>query len=273
MDVLGHGLERRAMAGLKESRHLNVRGLAFHFSCHCSKDPIRTVDPRMTFHRFLILTLAIMVWIPFGPVPAAGANRSDALPGGVQPLVVLNGQSPSTILPDGVRPLLTARELEVFLQELDQTPPPWESLQSTDVLEQSERLFQFNRQRDEKRITRGMAPTTPIAFLWSGLLRHYRPELQGYTLALGPEITSTSWGLVRFKPMNIPDFMVVRIPPQLAKRLRTTQPAEDIPQIGILFIGHLIEDESLIYDFSHDGRQEGMILPVVYITDVQYILH
>ncbi len=225
----------------------------------------------MTFQRFLILTLAILVGIPCWPVQATGENRSDSQPNGVQPLVGLNGQSPSTILPEGVRPLLTAKEQEAFLQELDETPPPWESLQSTDVLEQSERLFQFNRQRDEKRISRGRVPTTPIAFLWSGLLRHYRPEFQGYTVALGPEITSTSWGLIRFKPMNIPDHMVVRIPPLLEKQLRTTQSAEDILQIGILFIGHLIEDESLIYDFSHDGR-EGMILPVVFITGVRYIL-
>jgi hypothetical protein len=271
MDVLGYGMERGTMAGLTESSRLNGRGNAFHCACHCNKAPIPTVESHMTFNRFLVLTLAIMVWIPYWPAPAAGANQSDSSASGVQPLVDLDGESPSTVLPVGVRPLFTAKEQEKFLQELDETPPPWDSLQSADVREQSERLFQFNRQRDEKRISRGRGPATPIAFLWSGFLRHFNPELQGYTVALGPEITATSWGLVRFKPMNIPDHMVVQIPPLPGKRLKSTQPADAIPQIGILFIGHLIEDESLIYDFSHDG-QEGIILPVVFITEVHYIL-
>ncbi len=45
MDVLGHGLERRAMADLKEFRHLNGQGFAVHFSCHCRKNGIRTIKP------------------------------------------------------------------------------------------------------------------------------------------------------------------------------------------------------------------------------------
>jgi hypothetical protein len=40
----------------------------------------------------------------------------------------------------------------------------------------------------------------------------------------------------------------------------------------VLCIGALVPNESLIYGFSHDGHQEGMILPVVSVQNILYIL-
>ena len=44
-------------------------------------------------------------------------------------------------------------------------------------------------------------------------------------------------------------------------------------EIRVLFIGTLVQWESIIYAFSHDGLEQGMIMPVVQIDDVHYLSH
>lgn len=191
---------------------------------------------------------------------------------GIQPLIQLESQSLHQLIPKNIRPLLLPKEQEQFLQELEGQPPDWHTLQSLDHTEQSERLFQLNRARDETRLIHKDILQQPIAFLWSGLLRRYMPEYQGFLVALGPELTSTSWGIVRFKPMGLPDYLVAIPSLESAKQIQSQQQKGEQIAIGVLFFGTLVADESLIYSFSHDQKGDGMILPVVQIEDVRYFI-
>lgn len=192
---------------------------------------------------------------------------------GIQPLIQLEDQALSQLIPRNIRPLLLPKEQEEFLQELEGHPPDWPALQSLDHTEQSERLFQLNRGRDETRLIHKNIIQQPIAFLWSGFLRTYMPEYQGFSVALGPEFTSTSWGIVRFKPMGLPDYLVAVPSLESVENFRIRQQNGEQIAIGVLFFGTLVADESLIYSFSHDQKGDGMILPVVQIEDVRYFLN
>ncbi len=214
----------------------------------------------------LIASLSLLVSLA-APVAAFGSDI------GIRPLQELHGAPVHSLLSGSVRPLVTVQEMEDFLTELESTIPPWTSLASQDILEQSERLFAFNRHRDHIRELRHPARLhQTIAFLWSADLRGYHEEQQGYHLALGPDIVSTRWGLVRFKPWDIPgSMMVTHVPARLAKQLRDPDQSGSAG-IRVLFIGTLVESESIIYAFSHDGDHQGMIMPVVHITDVAYFI-
>ena len=198
-------------------------------------------------------------------------GQTDIL-SGIQPLLELGDQSVETLIPGYLRPLVDVKAMEAFLQELEGMPPAWTQLRHSDLTEQSERLFQLNRQRDEARTAQHSLLRQPIAFLWSGMLRQYLPEYQGFSLALGPELTRTSWGIIRFKPRDLPDYLIAVPSPALRKELLARQQAGEHIEIIVVFIGTLIPDESLIYAFSHDDHQEGMILPVVFIQNIMYIL-
>ena len=171
-----------------------------------------------------------------------------------------------------IRPLLTQREQEAFLAELEQTPPDWIMLQDKPGEERGHRLFEFNRLRDKQRSGHSLLQQR-VAFYWSGILRKYVPELKGFRVAVGPVHTNTSWGLVRFKPVNLPsemvavprsDEIVVALQKRLAEGLEIT--------VSILFTGRLVQDESLMYAFSHETPHLGIILPFVHIERVHYIL-
>ncbi|HNP61726.1 MAG TPA: hypothetical protein PKM72_12855 [Nitrospirales bacterium] len=199
-------------------------------------------------------------------------NGQPHMAKGIQPLIQLEGQSLHQLIPRDTRPLLLPEEQEAFLQELEGHPPDWPTLQSPDHTEQSKRLFQLNRARDEARLIHKNILQKPIAFLWSGFLRQYMPEYEGYSVALGPELTSTSWGIVRFKPVGLPDYLVAIPSLELVTLIRRQQQTGKQIAIGILFFGTLVADESLIYSFSHDQKGDGMILPVVQIEGVRYFL-
>jgi hypothetical protein len=191
---------------------------------------------------------------------------------GIQPLLELGDQSVQALIPESLRHLVVVKEIERFLQELEGMPPDWTQLRHSNLTEQSERLFQLNRQRDEARNPQHSLLHQPIAFLWSGMLRQYLPEYQGFSLALGPELTPTSWGIIRFKPRELPSYIVAVPSPVLRKQLLTRQQQGEQIEIIVVFIGTLTPDESLIYAFSHDGHKEGMILPVVFVQNIMYIL-
>ncbi len=191
---------------------------------------------------------------------------------GVQPLLELHGQSIHSFIPESTQSLVLAHEIEQFLQELESSPPNWTQLHHSDMTQQSERLFQFNRQRDKARVAKNAILEKPIAFLWAGILRQYLPEYQGFSLALGPELTHTSWGIIRFKPINLPAYLVATPSLDLRKQLLTQQEQGELIEIVVVCIGTLVSDESLIYGFSHDGHQKGMILPVVSVQNILYIL-
>lgn len=198
-------------------------------------------------------------------------GQTDTFPG-IQPLLELEGQTVQALIPGSLRTLVDVKEIEAFLQELEGMPPEWTQLRHSDLTEQSELLFQLNRQRDKTRTTQHSLLHQPIAFLWSGTLRQFMPEYHGFSLALGPEHSRTSWGIIRFKPLELPNYLVAIPSPVLRKKLLARQQHGEQIEIIIVFIGTLIPDESLIYAFSHDGNQEGMILPVVSVQRIRYIL-
>ena len=191
---------------------------------------------------------------------------------GVQPLLELDGQSIHDLIPASSQPLILSKEIEQFLLKLESVPPNWTQLRHSDITQQSERLFQLNRQRDKARAAKNALLEKPIAFLWAGILRQYLPAYQGFSLALGPELTNTSWGIIRFKPIDLPDYLVAVPSLVLGKELLVRQKQGERIEIVVICIGTLVPDESLIYGFSHDGHQKGMILPVVSVQNILYIL-
>lgn len=216
--------------------------------------------------QILIVSSSVLLEHPFV------GGQPPTTPDGIQSLVVLANQKPHDLIPPGVRPLLLPEEQEQFLQELEGSPPEWPTLYSTDQTIQSERLFQFNRLRDEARLSQDTLLNQPLAFLWTGILRQYLQEYPGFSVALGPELIPTSWGIIRFKPMDLPNYLVAVPPPELTTHLQDRQKEGERIEVGILLMGKLIPDESLIYAFSHDEEEEGMIMPVVSIQRILYFL-
>jgi hypothetical protein len=132
------------------------------------------------------------------------------------------------------------------------------------------RLFALNRKRDKAREGHVLL-NQPIAFFWSGLVRQYVPEHQGFTIAMGPDVTETAWGVVRFKPVGLPPYMIAIPSPEFRSSLQQQLAQGKKVDIKILFTGRLVPDESIIYAFSHDDPSHGMIIPVVQTEDVQYL--
>ncbi len=225
----------------------------------------------MNRNLFSLLSLFLLVLgcAIFSEIPKSYSQTQDAP--GIQPLLEPKGQSIHSLLPIDVRPLLLPNEIEQFLRKLEGVSPDWSMLRHTDITEQSERLFQFNRQRDKARQANTDLLEKQIAFAWAGFLRDYQPETQGFSLALGPEHIHTSWGVVRFKPINLPDYLVTIPSIKLKKHVLASKERGHPVEIIIICIGTLAPDESLIYAFSHDSHQEGMILPVVSVQRLLYV--
>jgi len=213
---------------------------------------------------FLLLT-GYFVWAPSSVYSQPNSNQ------GIQPLLELGGQDIHSLIPKNVHSLLLPQEIVQYLEKLEDTPPDWTKLRHHDIAEQSERLFQINRARDEARLAKDSLRQQPVAFVWGGLLRQYLPKFNGFSLALGPELIQTSWGIIRFKPIDLPDYLVAIPSVDLRKQLMARQKDGELIDIIVLCIGTLIADESLIYGFSHDGDQRGMILPVVSVQKIMYL--
>lgn len=215
------------------------------------------------------LLLCLVFWSSFHGISNAYQPDTNT---GIQPLVELEQQFIIDFIPPSIQPLVSSKEIERFLRNLEIEPPDWTQLHHADITEQSERISQFNRQRDRARSTKNTLKEEPIAFLWEGILRRYLPEYQGFSVALGPKLTNSSWGIIRFKPINLPDYLVAIPSLDLRKQLLIRQKQEEQLEIIVIFIGTLVPDESLIYGFSHDGHQKGMIMPVVSVQKMLYIL-
>ncbi len=225
---------------------------------------------RKPFQRMSRLWLLVLLCHHFLGLPSVYSQTVMA--NGIQPLIELERQTLHDLISLPIQALFFPHEMEHFLQKLEGAPPDWTQLRHTDITEQSTRLFNWNRQQDSARTDKNGLLQQPVAFLWTGLLRHYLPEFQGFSVALGPEYTNTSWGIIRFKPANLPDYLVAVPSGDLRKQLLARQKHGEEIEITVLCIGSLISEESLIYGFSHDGHHEGMILPVVALRSLKYIL-
>ena len=202
---------------------------------------------------------------------AGNGWAEDAL--GTRSLLTIARQDLPTILPPDSHILIDPRSIEQFLDALDGRPPDWEVMYGRGHHDSGldERLFVLNRERDAKRAGKE-ALQWMVVFLWSGELSHYRPTIGGFGLATGPTVTPTKWGVVRFKPEEVPSNLAVIPDSGIRDVLRRQLDAGRKINIDIVMMGRLVPDESLIYDFSHEEAGVGVIMPVVRIERVEYLL-
>lgn len=195
----------------------------------------------------------------------------DAL--GTRPLLTIARKDLPTILSPDSHILIDPHSIEQFLDALDGRPPDWDVVYGRGHHDSGldERLFTLNRERDAKRAGRE-ALQWIVVFLWSGELSHYRPTIGGFGLATGPTFTPTRWGVVRFKPEEVPSNLIAIPDPSTREVLRRQLDAGRKIDIDIVMVGRLVPDESLVYDFSHDEAGVGVIMPVVRIERVEYLL-
>ena len=192
---------------------------------------------------------------------------------GTRPLLTITINDLFTILAPDCRILIEPSSIELFLNALDGNPPDWGLIYGPGRHDPNvdERLFTLNRERDAKREGKEALQWT-VVFLWSAELSRYDPTAGGFGIAIGPIFTPTKWGLVRFKPKEVPSNLVVIPDPSTRDVLRRQLEFGQKIDMEIAMVGRLIPEESIIYDFSHDEEGLGIIMPVVRIERVEYLL-
>ena len=176
----------------------------------------------------------------------------------------------AAILPPGTTLMMHPDAIESFLIELDGEPPDWSVVYGHGHHDpgHDDRLFTLNRERDAKR-EGNPALSKQVAFAWTGTLSGYDEAVGGYPVAIGPKFIKTSWGMVRFKPEEAPgNLRVSSDAPQVQRLLERGQSVE----IDVVMTGRLIPEESIVYDFSHDERGLGLIMPFVKVERVDYVM-
>jgi len=192
---------------------------------------------------------------------------------GTKPLLTITLKDLHTILPPDCHILIDPHSIEQFLDALDGTPPDWglvygQGHHDPDI---DERLFTLNRERDAKR-EGNPALTQLITFVWFGKLSRYDAEAGGFRVALGPKLTPTRWGVVRFKYENLPGDLVAKASSTFRSELEQRLAQGELVDMTVAMTGRLIPDESVVYDFSHDQEGLGVIMPVVKVERVDYLL-
>jgi hypothetical protein len=161
--------------------------------------------------------------------------------------------------------------IERFLESLDGSPPDWQALHGPHDDRHDERLFALNRERDRLRLGR-QALGQRITFLWDGVLSRDDPDKTGFLVAIGPEMIATRWGLVRFKPENLPAELVAVPAEDLGQSLQARVARGETVTVVVAMTGRLVPDEALIYDFAHEEPGRGMIMPMVRVERIDYLL-
>ena len=174
-------------------------------------------------------------------------------------------------LPMGTRLLRDPVEIEKFLEELDDAPPDWTEVHGNYEHPDDEGLFVLNRERDRLRAGRP-ALSQRITFIWEGLLSSYLPDQSSFLVAVGPEMTATKWGVVRFKPESLPAELLAMPAPKVRKFLQTKLDRGENVRLVVAMTGRVVPNEALIYDFAHEDRGQGMIMPMVRVEQIDYFL-
>ncbi len=214
-------------------------------------------------NKFAVVLSVACVWcLPL-------AYGQDA-PEGVRLLQVLEKPVSAMISP-GVIFIEAPQVTEEFLTSLEGQPPDWEFLFGTNVDERYDRLFEESEKRDARRVGNPLLQQ-PIAFLWDGFLTSVRESKPGFAVSIGPRQIQTSWGIVRFKIAKLPLEMTAMPSTAMLEIIKQKRAQKEEVAILIMFQGKLIPEESMMYDFSTAKEGEGMILPIVNITQVDYIL-
>lgn len=156
---------------------------------------------------------------------------------------------------------------------MEGVPPDWATVYGHGHHDpgHDERLFNLNRERDAAREGSPMG-TWRVGFVWTGELSHFDADSQSYSVAIGPELIATSWGVVRFKPEEVPSNLRVRPDKRLADQLNKRLQRHESVQMSVVMVGTLIPTESIIYDFSHEEEGVGLIMPVVRVEQVEVVL-
>ena len=188
---------------------------------------------------------------------------------GIRPLLTSGLNELQRSLPHDTRFLTDAHSIETFLKLVDDAPPDWAAVYGHGS--HDERLFTLNRERDTLRQGRIEAPGL-VTFFWDGQLSDYDPRLGGFRVAIGPRMTPTRWGLVRFKPDSLPSELVAVVSSQTRNALQKDAVARTKIEIIVAMTGRLIPEESIIYDFAHDEPGKGMVMPVVRIERLDYLI-
>lgn len=195
-------------------------------------------------------------------------------------LFVIAGLSLCAVLPawggdEPARVLEQPGVIERFLEELDGAPPDWARVlgdHHEGGSDAGEGLFALNRARDQQRVGRS-ALAERVTFFWAGVLSAYDPERETFRVAIGPKHIPTKWGVVRFKPENLPsEFIAVAASSGQADRLAARLGRGETIEIEVAMTGRLVPEESIIYDHAHEDRSQGMIMPVVWVEAIAYHL-
>ena len=191
---------------------------------------------------------------------------------GPRPLRTILPAKLASILPSDTHILIERTTIEAFLTTLEGAPPDWATVYGYGHHDpgHDERLFNLNRQRDAAREGNPVL-NRRVAFVWPGELSQFDPETKSYAVAVGPELNSTGWGLVRFKPEEFPSNLRVRPDKEFAARISRSLAKREKVHVLVVMAGVLIPSESIIYDFSHEEEGVGLIMPVVRVEQVEVL--
>ncbi|UVT19935.1 MAG: hypothetical protein H8K03_19475 [Nitrospira sp.] len=200
----------------------------------------------------------------------AGVRSEDAA--GLHPLKMIPLAQLDSLLPSGTHLLIERSAIEAFLTALEGAPPDWAAVYGSGHHDpgHDDRLFNLNRERDAAR-EGNPALNRHVAFVWTGELSQFDPETKGYSVAVGPEFNATGWGMVRFKPEELPSNLRVRPDNTLADLIRRRLAGHEKVEVIVVMAGALSPSESIIYDFSHDEEGVGLIMPVVRVEQVEVV--
>lgn len=223
----------------------------------------------LLLHRLLasLLLLLCLSALIFLPAPIRSEDTAGLHPLRAIPLIQID-----SLLPSGTRLLFELSAIEAFLATLEGAPPDWITVYGHGHHDpgHDERLFNLNRERDAAR-EGNSALNRPVAFVWPGELSQFDPETKSYAVAVGPKFTTTSWGIVRFKPEDVPGNLRVRPDKKLGDRIRRSLAERKKVHVSVVMAGMLIPSESIIYDFSHEEEGVGLIMPVVRVEQIEVL--
>jgi hypothetical protein len=191
---------------------------------------------------------------------------------GPRPLRTILPAKLASILPSDTHILIERTTIEAFLTTLEGAPPDWATIYGYGHRDprHDERLFNLNRERDAARQGNPVL-NRRVAFVWPGELSRFDPKTKSYAVAVGPELNSTGWGLVRFKPEEFPSNLRVRPDKEFAARISRSLAKREKVHVLVVMAGVLIPSESIIYDFSHEEEGVGLIMPVVRVEQVEVL--
>lgn len=217
------------------------------------------------------MRLLPLLLLPVLLVSPAASRSADAA--GHTSLRTISLERLGSILPPGTELLIERKAIEAFLAALDETPPDWPAVYGHGHHDpgHDERLFNLNRERNAAR-EGSPALTRPVAFVWSGELSQFDRQAKGYPVSIGPEFNQTSWGIVRFKPEEVPSNLRVMPDSTLVGPINRRLAAHEKVEVFVVMTGTLIPSESLVYDFSHEEEGRGLIMPVVRVERVDVLL-